>query len=126
MGPDKKKIDALEQKMAKLGIRKADIQEKFVKSSGRGGQKVNKSVSAVFVSHLPTGLSVKVGKHRSQHLNRFVALRRLVEKIEAHKTGTSDKDALKIEKLRKQKQRRKRKAKKKLAKTPDPGQPKGE
>ncbi len=114
MGPDKKKIEALEIKMADLGIKKEDIKEKFIKASGRGGQKVNKTSSAVFVSHEKTGLSVKVGKHRSQRLNRFLALRSLVEKIEAKMKGQNDRETQKVKKIRKQKQRRKKRTKVKL------------
>jgi len=116
LGPDKKKVEALEKKMADLDIKKQDILEKFIKASGRGGQKVNKTSSAVFLSHGPTGISVKVGKSRSQNLNRFLALRSLLEKIESFKTGTQDKADQKIAKLRKQKQRRKKKTFKKLDK----------
>ncbi len=116
MGPGKDKIQALEKKMETLGISKEDIQLKFIKASGKGGQKVNKSNSAVFVKHLKTGLSVKCGKARSQALNRFLAMRNLVDKIEAKQTGTDDKETRKIEKIRKQKQRRKRKTAKKLLK----------
>jgi len=75
MGPGKEKIEALEKKMADLGIRKQDIEFKFIKASGRGGQKVNKSSVAVFVKHAATGFFVKYGKERSQHLNKFFALR---------------------------------------------------
>ncbi|WDP93038.1 MAG: peptide chain release factor-like protein [Desulfobacter sp.] len=113
LGPGQQKIDALEKKMAALGIRKQDIREKFIKASGRGGQKLNKSSSAVFLVHTPTGISVKVGKTRSQHLNRFLALRGLVEKIEAQKSGGMSPEDRKIAKLKKQKQRRKRKSLKK-------------
>ncbi|HCY85660.1 MAG TPA: peptide chain release factor-like protein [Desulfobacteraceae bacterium] len=105
--------------MTELGVRKADILEKFIKASGRGGQKVNKSSSAVYLHHNPTGLSVKVGKHRSQHLNRFIALRSLVEKIEACKKGVPDKEAARIARLKKQKMRRKRKTRKKLVDNPE-------
>lgn len=120
MGPDQKKLDALEKKMTRLGIRKADIREKFIKASGRGGQKVNKTSSAVFLNHVPTGVSVKVGKTRSQHLNRFLALRSLVEKIEALKNGSMTPAERKIAKLKKQKQRRRRKALKKKPPSGDP------
>ncbi len=110
MGPDKKKIKALEKRIKDLGINKEDIKEKFIKSSGRGGQKVNKSSSAVFMSHEKTGLHIKVGKHRSQNLNRFLALRGLVEKIEAKMSGNHDKQTKQMEKIRKQKQKRKKRS----------------
>ena len=102
--------------MSALGVRKKDITEKFVKSSGRGGQKVNKSASAVFLSHLPSGLSSKCGKHRSQILNRFLALRNLLDKIEATQSGVPAADRSKIDKIRKQKARRKRRAVQKVGK----------
>lgn len=114
MGPSKDKLLNLEKKMKALGIKKEDIEEKFIKSAGRGGQKVNKSSSAVFLKHKKTNLSVKCGKARSQHLNRFLALRNLVEKIEAGMTGRDEKEQKKIKKIKKQKQRRKRKAQKKI------------
>ncbi|NWH06147.1 peptide chain release factor family protein [Desulfobacter latus] len=109
-GPDIEKIRALEKRMDHLGIHKKDILEKFIKSSGRGGQKVNKSSSAVFLTHLPTQISVKFGKYRSQHLNRFMALRHLVEKIEQLKSGLPDVTARKLARIKKQKQRRRKKA----------------
>ena len=112
MGPSKDKIQALELKMEKLGIKKKDIEEKFIKSSGRGGQKVNKSATAVFLRHHPTGLTAKCGKARSQNLNRFIALRNLLEKIEA-KTGGTPGVSKKADKIKKQKARRKRKNAKK-------------
>lgn len=114
MGPSKEKVVALEVRMAALGIKRQDIEEKFIRSSGRGGQKVNKTNSAVFLKHKKTNLCVKCGKARSQHLNRFLALRLLVDKIEAALAGVSDKEHLKTEKIKKQKQRRKRKTHKKL------------
>lgn len=112
--PNQDKILALEKRMAALGIKKEDIDEKFIKSSGRGGQKVNKSSSAVFLKHRPTQLSVKCGKARSQHLNRFLALRALLDRIEARMRGQNKQLQEKIEKIRKQKQRRRRKNRKKL------------
>jgi len=114
MGPKKEKIEALEKKMVNLGIGKKDIEFKFIKASGKGGQKVNKSSSAVFVKHKGTGLFVKYGKERSQHLNRFFALRLLIQKIEDKIHGKDDRELEKIEKLKKQKLRRKRRSKKKI------------
>ena len=110
--PNQDKILALEKRMAELGIKKDDIEEKFIKSSGRGGQKVNKTSSAVFLKHKPSQLVVKCGKARSQHLNRFLALRSLLDLIEAKMTGQNVLQQ-KIEKIRKQKKIRKRKSRKK-------------
>ncbi len=105
MGAGQEKIDALNARMIDLGIRKQDIQERFIKSSGRGGQKVNKTSSAVFLRHLPTGISVKCGKARSQVLNRFLALRRLVDAVEKHCTGTPTAEDIRRLRIRKQKKK---------------------
>ncbi len=115
MGPNKDKIVKLDNKMKTLGINKNDIEEKFIKSSGRGGQKVNKSSCAVFLKHKPTKLSVKYGKARSQALNRFKALRLLVEKIEEVQFGMSSRELEKINKIRKQKKKRKKRAREKTS-----------
>nr|NJM01342.1 peptide chain release factor-like protein [Desulfobacula sp.] len=114
MGPSKEKISALEKRMSDLGIKKEDIEEKFIKSSGRGGQKINKTSSAVFLKHKISRLSVKCGKARSQGLNRFLALRRLIDMIEAAMAGKNAGEVELIDKIKKQKQRRKAKTKKKL------------
>ncbi len=110
MGPKKEKLIILENRIKKMGIDTNDIEEKFIKSSGRGGQKVNKSCSAVFLKHLPTKLSVKYGKTRSQALNRYKALKLLIEKIEQFKSGVSSHELSKINKIRKQKRKRKKRA----------------
>ncbi len=112
-GPNKNKIQDLENKMADLGIKNQDIEFKFIKSSGKGGQKVNKSSSTVFVKHVKTRIFVKYGKERSQHLNKFFALRLLVKKIEDQIHGKNERELKKIKKLKKQKFRRKKRAKQK-------------
>ncbi len=121
MGPGKDKIEALEKKIKGLNINKKDIEFKFIKASGRGGQKVNKSSSAVFAKHIGTGISVKCGKARSQHLNKFLALRNLVDKIEVHIKGTDIKKISVVEKIRKQKKRRKQRTQKKFSKAAQAG-----
>lgn len=93
--------------MDALGIREADIIEKFVRSSGRGGQKVNKTASCVYLKHLPTGIEVKCMTERSQSVNRFLARRRLVEEVEAT-MGMKNRRAAMAEKMKKQKARRQR------------------
>lgn len=97
----------LKTKMAELGVGEQDIEERFVHASGRGGQHVNKSSSCVYLKHLPTGVEVKCMEGRSQSLNRFLARRYLLEKVEALSGATTRKE-LEAEKLRRQKARRKR------------------
>jgi len=110
VGPGKQKVDELNARMVRLGIGKEEIQERFIKSSGRGGQKVNKTCSAVFLRHLPTGIIVKCGKTRSQSLNRFLAMRRLVDAVEKCQTGTSTIQDGRRAKIRKQKKKNRSRA----------------
>ena len=115
MGPNEKKLAALEQKLADLGIRKRIWQKNSSNHLAGGGQKVNTSSSAVFIRHKTTGLTVKMGRHRSLHLNRFLALRALAEKLEALQSGTDTVRQEQIKKIRRQKLRRRQKTRKKLA-----------
>lgn len=110
LGVTQKKQDELEARMASLGLREEDLQEKYVRSSGPGGQKVNKTASCVYLRHKPTGLEVKMQKERSQGLNRYYARKRLCELLEEQTLGTKSPTSLKAEKIRKQKQRRKRRS----------------
>jgi peptide chain release factor len=105
---------ALKERMERLGVSEGDLRETFIRSSGPGGQKVNKTSSCVFLLHVPTGLSVKCQEERSQAVNRFLARRRLLDRIEKIKTGAVAAEKARIEKLRRQKQRRSRRAKEKM------------
>jgi len=93
--------------MTELGIQEADLEEKFILGSGRGGQKVNKTASCVQLSHRPSGIVIKCQRDRSREMNRFLAKRELCRKLEEQTTGTS-KEQQEAEKIRKQKQRRRR------------------
>jgi peptide chain release factor len=99
----------LKARMELLGVAEGDLEERFVHASGRGGQHVNKSSSCVYLKHLPTGVEVKCMEARSQSLNRFLARRYLLEKVEALAGGVTAKDA-EAEKLKRQKARRKRRS----------------
>jgi len=99
----------LKEKMKTLGIHEKDIEEKFVRSSGKGGQKVNKTSTCVYLKHVPTGTEVKCMKDRSQSINRFLARRELVKRIE-RLSGQLTSEDVKQEKIRKQKRKRKKRA----------------
>jgi len=102
----------LREKMESLGIREEDLEERFIRSSGAGGQKVNKTSSCVYLRHLPTGIEVKCMRERSQSLNRFLARRELVERIERLMGRGTQRD-VEIERRRRQKAKRRKRAKEK-------------
>lgn len=99
----------LRLKMAELKVSEGDIAESFVRSSGNGGQHVNKTSSCVQLKHIPTGIQVTCMRERSQSINRFLARRELLEKIEAA-SGVITPEMKRIEKMRKQKARRRRRS----------------
>jgi|SRR5438093_293800 len=105
------KQDHLAQRMAALGVQEADIEETFVRSGGHGGQNVNKSATCVMLLHRPTRLQVKCQATRQQGLNRFLARRLLLDKIEALEKGYVAAERARVEKVRRQKRRRSRRAK---------------
>jgi protein subunit release factor B len=101
-------------RMESLGVQEKDVEEQFVRSSGAGGQKVNKASTCVLLHHRPTGIRVKCQKERSQALNRFLARRILLDKIEAKLTGAHAAEEQRIAKIRRQKRKRSRRAKLRL------------
>ena len=108
------KEKSLQELMARLGVREEDIEEKFIRSQGPGGQNVNKVSTCVYLRHLPTGIEVKCQQERSQALNRFLARRLLLKKIETKVLGNLSEERKRIEKIRRQKRRRSRRAKLKI------------
>ncbi len=111
--PIELKSDIL-KKARELEINPEDIDEQFVRGSGKGGQKINKTSNAVRLKHIPTGVEVKCQKHREQNKNRISAYKLLINKIEEIIKGEESEKAKKIYRIRKQKQRRSKKAKMKL------------
>ncbi len=104
------KQDALREKISRLGIDFRAIEEHFSKGGGKGGQKVNKTSNAVTLRYPPMEIVVRCHRERERSLNRFLALRELVDQIEMRVSpGTSDR-LKEWERIRKQKDRRRRKA----------------
>ena len=107
-----KKIEELKNRMTSLKIFDADLEEKFIKGSGKGGQKLQKTSSCVYLKHLPTKTEVKCQKGRSREENRFFARRLLCDAIEKNVFQKKTTKEIKQEKIKKQKNRRERKQKK--------------
>jgi protein subunit release factor B len=108
------KRDQLKRRMTKLGIHEKDLIEKFILGSGKGGQKVNKTSSCVYLRHTPTKIEIKCQRERSRSLNRHFARRELCDRIEERILGEKSARRQKQEKIRRQKRRRSRRQKEKL------------
>lgn len=104
----------LEQRLTAPGVRESDLKETFVRSGGAGGQKVNKSSSCVMLLHRPTGLRVKCQTTRHPALNRFLARRLLLDKVELMQKGFVETERARIEKIRRQTRKRSRRAKERM------------
>jgi protein subunit release factor B len=112
VGPNKE--HALRERMEALGIFERDLEEKFIRSGGHGGQNVNKVATCVQLRHLPTGFEVKCQQERSQALNRYLARRILADKIERALLGKKSEEERRIAKIRRQKRKRSKRAQDKI------------
>lgn len=116
-----KKQEALREKMESLGVREEDLEESFFRSSGNGGQNVNKVSTAVRILHRPSGEEIKCNVYRTQGLNRYKARAILCERIESKtsldtKATPRGRKILKIQKAKLDKARRAKKKKELLLK----------
>lgn len=105
---------ALTARLESLGVRAQDLEEKFVRSGGHGGQNVNKLATCVQLRHLPTGIEVKCQRERSQGMNRYFARKLLADKLERKILGAASAEQQRIEKIRRQKRKRSKRAKEKV------------
>jgi protein subunit release factor B len=110
----KEKIDDLDARMERLGIREGDLVEKFILGSGSGGQKINKTSSCVYLKHIPTGIEIKCQRERSREMNRYYARKELCNRFEEKIENKKSERQQMIEKVRRQKRRRSRKSKEKM------------
>jgi len=109
------KIQELDERMRRFGIFEKDIKEKFVRSSGPGGRKVDTSSTCVFLTYRPLNIQVKCQKDRSLGLNRFFARRLLIQEVEKRVLGKESREMKRIAKIRKQKKKRAKRTRSKLA-----------
>jgi protein subunit release factor B len=110
-GVTEQKALALEKRMEACGLRETDLEESFVRSSGPGGQHVNKNATCVVLIHTPSGSQVKCQDSRSQSLNRYHARKQMCKILEALALGHESPASKRRAKLRKQKDRRRRRHK---------------
>lgn len=110
----KEKTEQLRKRMLELGIHEDDLTEKFVRGAGKGGQKINKTSSCVYLLHGPSGIEVKCQRERSQALNRHLARRELCDRIEELSAERKSARQQAAEKIRRQKRRRSRRQKQRM------------
>jgi len=120
-GVTEQKAGILAKRMEALGLREQDLKESFIRSTGPGGQHVNKASTCVVLTHVPTAVTVKVQDSRSQVLNRYHARKRLCEVLEARLLGKESPQAQRVARLRKQKDRRRRRSRAKSGDAPAAG-----
>ena len=109
------KIDALKARIARLGIDLRLVDEQFIRGSGNGGQKINKTSNAVQLRYPALGLVVRCQRERKRSLNRFLALRELVDEIEVRISPETSQRLKEIERIRRRKANSARKSLEKLS-----------
>jgi protein subunit release factor B len=114
MAVGKEKKESLERTMEELGVREEDLIEKFILGSGKGGQKINKTSSCVYLKHIPSGIEIKCQQDRSRELNRYLARKMLCESIKENLLHEKSEKQQLREKIRRQKRTRTRKQRKKM------------
>lgn len=112
-GVKESKENELLKRMKQLGISEDDLEEKFIRSGGPGGQNTNMTSTRVQLKHKPTGIVVSAQRERNQSVNRFLARRELVSRLEQKTKGVKSTEQKKIEKIRKQKKKRKKRSREK-------------
>lgn len=113
------KLLELKQRIARLGIRLEEIDEKFTRGSGKGGQKINKTSNCVQLSYPRLNLHVRCQRERRRSVNRFLALRELVDKAELIVSPETSRILAERDKIRRNKSRRRQRHDGKIADASD-------
>ena len=104
------KLEDLKNRIARLGVDLAKVEETFSRGGGKGGQKINKTSNRVQLSYPPLELRVTCQRERKRSLNRFLALRELVDQVEMKVSPETSERLREFERLRKNKARASAKA----------------
>lgn len=97
------------KRMRLLGVRECDLEERFVRGSGHGGQKVNKTSNCVCLLHIPSGIAVKCHREREREVNRFLARRALCDELDRRLHGARSAREMERERARRRRKTRRRK-----------------
>ena len=100
------KVQDLKERIARLRINLSEIEEQFVKGGGKGGQKINKTSNRVVLRYPACSLVVRCQRERKRSLNRFLALRELVDRIEMEVSPETSRRLMEYERIRRKKHRR--------------------
>ncbi len=98
----------LRARFVSLRVRPEDVEERFIRGSGAGGQKINKTSSTVWLRHASTGIEVRCQRERSQTVNRQLAWTELAEKLEWRKQEAANQVQGERELARRQKRQKSR------------------
>ena len=98
----------LRARFVSLGVRPEEVEERFVRGTGAGGQKINKTSSTVWLQHRPTGVEVRCQRERSQTVNRLLAWQELAEKLEGRRQSAANRAQAARELVRRQKRQKSR------------------
>ena len=99
---------SLRTRFVSLGVRPEEVEERFVRGAGAGGQKINKTSSTVWLRHGPTGVEVRCQRERSQSVNRLLAWTELAEKLEWRRAESANQAQGARELVRRQKRQKSR------------------
>ena len=105
---------AIEESFRQFGITERELEERFIRARGPGGQHVNKAATCVVLRHRPSGLIIRCEQERSQRLNRILARRWLIERLEAQRKAQLAAEASRLAAMRRQKRKRSAWAKERL------------